>query len=248
MTYEACGTLKDHIISEWMLPGKHVQGTINSLVLRGERERDGWVQFKVEVGVLFFNLILKHIFDADLGLWACGWGEVMGMVEKVQNFLFITFIILMKITLVLHIWVIFSLITEAPLFQVCECLPASDPQILPWLPYIWHFITDTLHTITDIVLVLVSEPDWAGYFASCCCCWCRRTAGSNQLWLAEHTQRNQCDMMTVSLWCVTSFRLERSHVSPLRSPLVFTFSPLPLLLGCCPLPTVCYPVRRACRC
>lgn len=83
----------------------------------------------------------------------------------------------------------------------------------------------------------------------CCCCWCRRTTGSNQLCLAEHTQRNQCDMMTCSLWCVTSFGLERSHVSLLRSPLVSlciaSLQQCPphfpgLLLCYCPFPVVCY--------
>lgn len=79
---------------------------------------------------------------------------------------------------------------------------------------------------------LCSWPDWAGHSAS----W-HIAAGSNQLKLAEHTQRKQCDMMTFSLRCVTSLHLLRSNVSPSRSHEWFPSPPHPFYtfttLFCC---------------
>lgn len=49
----------------------------------------------------------------------------------------------------------------------------------------------------------------------CCCCWWRRTAGSNQLCLAECGQRKHCDIMTFSLSLMCHFLFcWKGHLSP----------------------------------
>ncbi len=81
-------------------------------------------------------------------------------------------------------------------------------------------------------------------YCCCCCCYCWRTAGSNQLSLAELTKRNYWDATTFSLWCVTSCSLERSRGSTevtIDVNLSNSFPTTSLFLpACCPFPAVFY--------
>lgn len=182
---------------------------------------------------MLFDLVLNTPSEFTsliqiLASGVCGWGEVMWMTGND-----ITDIkLLIKYCNYLNekytcpsvlIWGLLSVITVTPLFQVGQSASPPPPTLrsCPGLPCIWHFITDT-HNNKWYCSRVQSEPDRAGYSVSChvccCCCWCRRTC-----WIKlavsgwPHTQRNHCDTMTFSLWCVTSRKsLQRSHVSPLR--------------------------------
>lgn len=87
-------------------------------------------------------------------------------------------------------------------------------------------------TISDIVLILspslfgpVTLTHAAATGAAAAAVGGKTTAGSNQLCLAELKQKTQCDIKIF-----TSFILEGSHSSLLRSPLVFTTLTLQQLL------------------
>lgn len=133
----------------------------------------------------------------------------------------------MKNYTTVDIWDLFSIITVTLLFSVVGVLPHQQPSGLALTASntTFHFGQTT---ISDIVLVPsqslfgpVTLP--RARCCCCCCCWWRRTAGSNQLCLAECRQRNHCDTMTFSLSDVSlPLLLERSHVSSARLHLVFT--------------------------
>ena len=115
----------------------------------------------------------------------------------------------------------FSVITVSPF--------NSSPQVLPWLLCIWLLSTGQT-TITDIVLActlslfgLVPLPH-ATLLRLEMNCWMKPVFTG---W--GHTEEAAWHK-AYTLWCVTSFGWESSHVSLLMSPPVFTFPPcfLPL--------------------